>query len=386
MNDNLKRYCAILRHLKQLYPTELTGNSVRHLQTLAALISGIIRSKSCQLSAIASEVPGVASPKGGNRESRSKRFTRFLQNKKVTPEMFFLPYAQALVQSLPPGPLVLVMDGSVVGRGCMALMLSVLYECLYECKHQQGNPKGKRLKRALPLCWLVTKAPKGHFTQERHQSLLAQVKCLIPAGREVIFLGDGEFDGCDLLSDITNAGWHYVCRTAKNVLLAESDWPEETFSLTHLDLQPGDSVELIDLLFTAQKLGPVLLGAVWETGQKEPLLLVTNFDFLAEARFWYRKRFGIETFFSDQKSRGFYLCHSHLSDPARLGRLLIATCLAYYWLVCLGAEVVRRGWQGLIHRAKRCDLSLFQLGRLWLTHCLNEGFPVPVRLQFKPSK
>ena len=44
--------------------------------------------------------------------------------------------------------------------------------------------------------------------------------------------------------------------------------------------------------------------------------------------------FGIETFFSDQKSRGFYLCHSHLSDPARLCRLLIATCLAYYWLVC----------------------------------------------------
>lgn len=167
---------------------------------MAALISGIITSKSCQLPAIASQVPSGASPKGGKRESRSKRFARFLQNKKVTLETFFLPYAQALVQSLPSGPLVLVMDGSVVGQGCMALMLSVLY--------RQGN-----LKRALPLCWLVTSAPKGHFTQERHQALLAQVKCLVPAGRQVIFLGDGEFDGCDLLADITAAGWHYVCRT-----------------------------------------------------------------------------------------------------------------------------------------------------------------------------
>jgi len=380
-------YCAILRQLKQLYPSEPTGNLARHLQTLAALVSGIIRSKSCQLPAIASEVPNGASPKGGKRESRSKRFARFLQNPKVTPETFFLPYARALVESLPPGPLVLIMDGSVVGRGCMALMLSVFYEC----QSQHGKLKGQKLKRALPLCWLVTKAPKGHFTQERltqerHQSLLAQVQSLIPASREVIFLGDGEFDGCGLLQDITDAGWHYVCRTAKNTLLAEADWPEETFSFAHLDLQPGDCVEMPGLLFTAQRLGPVLAGAVWETTHKEPLLLVTNLDFLEEARLWYRKRFGIETFFSDQKSRGFYLCHSHLSDPARLGRLLMATCLAYYWLVCLGAEVVQRGWQGLIHRAGRCDLSLFQLGRTWLTHCLNEGYPVPVRLQVRHIK
>lgn len=75
----------------------------------------------------------------------------------------------------------------------MALMLSVLYEC----PTQQG-----KLKRALPLCWRVTKAPKGHFTQQCHQALLAQVKSLIPANREVVFLGDGEFDGCDLLADI----------------------------------------------------------------------------------------------------------------------------------------------------------------------------------------
>jgi hypothetical protein len=36
----------------------------------------------------------------------------------------------------------------------------------------------------------------------------------------------------------------------------------------------------------------------------------------------------IETFFSDQKSRGFNLHKSHVSDPARLARLLIAACLA----------------------------------------------------------
>lgn len=368
MSDNLRRYCAIHSALLQLYPREATGNLARHLKTLAALVCGIVGSKKTHLPAIAGKAPD-----GKKRESRAKRFARFLQNKSVTTEDFFVPYAQALMQSLPPGPLVLVMDGSQVGRGCMALMVSVLF--------QQD-----KLKRAFPLCWQVTRAPKGHFPQEAHRELLAQAKALVPAGRQVIFLGDGEFDGCNLLADIAAAGWHFVCRTAKNVLLAEADWSDEIFTLSQLGLQPGDCVELTDLLFTAQGFGPVLVGAVWERGQKEPLLLVSNLDFFADARSWYKRRFGIETFFSDQKSRGFYLCHSHLSQPERLSRLLMATSLAYYWMVCLGAEVLRQGWQAVVHRAKRCDLSLFQLGLVWLEHCLNEGWSIPVRLQVQARK
>ena len=42
----------------------------------------------------------------------------------------------------------------------------------------------------------------------------------------------------------------------------------------------------------------------------------------------YLWRFAIETFFSDEKSRWFYLHKSHLADPERLSTLLIAACLA----------------------------------------------------------
>ena len=69
----------------------------------------------------------------------------------------------------------------------------------------------------------------------------------------------------------------------------------------------------------------------------------------------YQKRFRIETFFSDQKSRGFHLHKSHISDPQRLARLLIAACLAYIWIVYLGSVCAREGWIGIIHRMKRCD-------------------------------
>ena len=49
MSDNLRRYHAIRNALVQAYPAPPTGNLARHLSTLAALISGIVGSKSTQL-------------------------------------------------------------------------------------------------------------------------------------------------------------------------------------------------------------------------------------------------------------------------------------------------------------------------------------------------
>ena len=46
MSDNLRRYRAIRNALTQGYPGELKGHVARHLTTLAALISGIVGSKS----------------------------------------------------------------------------------------------------------------------------------------------------------------------------------------------------------------------------------------------------------------------------------------------------------------------------------------------------
>lgn len=81
---------------------------------------------------------------------------------------------------------------------------------------------------------------------------------------------------------------------------------------------------------------------------------------------------------SDQKSRGFQLHKSHLSDPQRLLRLMIAACLAYLWVVYLGTLAHTEGWVAIIHRTERCDLSLFQLGLRLLEHFLNEAIPIPV--------
>src|SRR6266542_7051586 len=122
MRDNLRRYRAIRNALTQAYPTSPTGNFARHLQTLAALISGIVGSKSTQLPHIAAKVPNGTKP-----ESRVKRFARWFDNARILEEVYFLPYADVLLRHLALQTVVLVMDGSSVGRGCTALMIHVVY-------------------------------------------------------------------------------------------------------------------------------------------------------------------------------------------------------------------------------------------------------------------
>ena len=70
---------------------------------------------------------------------------------------------------------------------------------------------------------------------------------------------------------------------------------------------------------------------------------------------------------------------SHIADPQRLSRLLIATCLAYIWIVYLGSLGKKERGREIIYRKKRCDLSLFQLGLRLLEHLLNEELAIPVQ-------
>ena len=104
------------------------------------------------------------------------------------------------------------MDGSGVGRGCCALMIHVI-----------------STGRALPLAWVVRTCPKGHFPEALHIELVELVSELIPEGTQVVFLGDGEFDGIDLQETMNTLGWFSACRTAKSTV---ATWEAVTF---HLD-------------------------------------------------------------------------------------------------------------------------------------------------------
>src|SRR4028119_1105726 len=176
MSDTYRRYGAIKQALMQYFPP-LSGHRERHFNTLAALICGLVGARCPHLSAIADHAPSHAA----NQESLIKRFRRWLANDSNSTDAWFLPVAQALLRNLSHQPLLLAIDGSVVGRGCMVLMVNVIWN-----------------KRALPLCWLVVKGKKGHLPQTLHCALLREHEGLVPADAEVVVLGDAELDGTDV--------------------------------------------------------------------------------------------------------------------------------------------------------------------------------------------
>lgn len=356
MSDTYRRYAAIKQSLMQFYSPRPTGHRERHLHTLVALICGLVGGQRAHLSAIADHAPSG----GADQESVIARFRRWLKHDAHTVDGWFLPVAQALLANLAQQPLVLAIDGSVMGRGCLALMVSVVYH-----------------GRALPLAWVVVRGKKGHLAQETHCALIAQIQPLIPSGAQVTLLGDGEFDGTALQAALRRLEWQYVCRTAPNLTMTVYG------RALHIgDLAPtrGEFLAVRPAWMTAEQYGPVSILAIWEQAYAEPIYLVTNMLDLDAALAVYRKRAHIETFFSDQKSRGFQLHTSHLCDPQRLARLLIAACLAYLWVVYLGVCTLRDGWLKRLHRQDRCDLSLFRLGLRLLARCLKDGLPIPVGL------
>jgi len=141
----------------------------------------------------------------------------------VDSEVNFVPYVYTLLATLAGRrSLVLVMDGSEVGWKCVVLMLSVIYR----------NP-------GLPIAWMVVKGSKGHFPQQTHLALLAQVRAMIPPGADVIFVSDGEFDGTVFRAAVDGYGWHYVCRTAKNTRIGVGE--DDQFPFQVVEVQPGNT-------------------------------------------------------------------------------------------------------------------------------------------------
>ena len=371
MSDSRRVYRAIKRTVMQAYPQKPEGHLERRLNTLAFMVSGIVLGKHCQLPKIASETPGDIHP-----ASREKQLYRWLKNEHVGWEVHFLPFVQPLLVALAAvRPLVFIMDGSTVARGCVTLMVSLIFA-----------------KRALPIAWLVIHGVKGHFPAETHVKLIQHVHALVPADTPVTFLGDGEFDSPELPATVNGYGWQYVCRTAKNIQIQVGGaW----CSLVDLKVQRGQREFRKQVLFTNQAYGPVMVIAWWDARYPDPIYLVSNLRSVQAACDCYRKRahtpappaeqVRVETFFSDQKSRGFQLAKSHVSDPARVMRLMLATCLAYLWVLYLGTVAHQEDWTRRIHRQHRCDLSLFQLGLRLLDHLLKNDLALPNSFCLEPE-
>ena len=99
MSDTYRRYRAIKAALMQCFGA-LSGHRMRHLNTLAALICGLVGARHVHLSKVADHAPAH----GILQESLIMRLRRWLQNPNVTWETYMLPVARELLQALAHAP------------------------------------------------------------------------------------------------------------------------------------------------------------------------------------------------------------------------------------------------------------------------------------------
>jgi hypothetical protein len=357
MSDAARLLRAVLNNLSRLYPNMLAEN----LLTLAMLVTGILRSKSGQLKKIARAVQYEH-----KKESLVERFRRFVRNPQLEVRVEYNPFVVMVLSALSQEQFGLMIDSTKMGGNCICLMVSVYYK-----------------SRALPLAWVVFKGRKGHSSQATQLALFKAVKALLPEGGSVILLGDGEFDGSEVVAWFeTETNWQYVCRTDKSTLIwYQGQW----VALDQLPLASGEQTFLTGVLFTRQhQIGPVNILAVWNQTKQEHWFFVNNFEHQAQAQKWYQKRFTIETLFSDIKGRGFHLDDTRLWHPERVSRLLLAGAIAYVFSVFWGVKAIITGDFRQLVRTDAFYHSLFQLGLIYLDHLLNECLDFPPLTHLPP--
>lgn len=190
MSNEARLFQTVARTINKFLPGMLEANRV----SLAYLITGIIASKEVQLRQVASK---VVYP--GKETSLVERFRRFLQNENIVVKTEFTPFLDLILSALSQTQLVLAIDSTKVGGGCICLMVSVVYK-----------------SRALPVCWVVFKGRKGHSPADIQLALMKTLKSLLPAEQAVILLGDGEFDGSELVTWFEQqTTWRYASRVER---------------------------------------------------------------------------------------------------------------------------------------------------------------------------
>jgi hypothetical protein len=349
-------YHNLMAQIMQLRP----GERITRVRNMVWVMIGIFESKSVHLSKVAMKIPGVA-----NLVSITRRLSRFLSNPAIHVREWYEPVARhwLTAMAISVGEVRLILDATHVGFGHQLLMVALAFR-----------------RRAIPIAWTWVKCNRGHSSAPVQLALLAYVRTLLPAGVQVLLVGDCEFEAGEVQEQVVTVwGWQHALRQKPNNLVrlpGQETWQR----LGDLVTQPGQKVWLEGCFLTRKHNRSTNLLAYWAPGERTPWLLATNLLSGFSTLKAYSRREWIDEMFGDLKKNGFDLESSHLLDFMRLARLTLAVALLYSWLMITGANVIDTPQHSFVDRSDRRDLSVFQIGLRSVERCLTNSLAVFVSL------
>lgn len=224
--------------------------------------------------------------------------------------------------------------------------------------------------RSIPLLWAVMDKNKLNRSWNAFENgFFALLSRLIPRQIEVIILLDRGFKRVSLLRHLEHCGLHYVIRSGGNTGIKHSHYEG---AMEDLILKKGSLIDLPQALIRKFQSHSARVVAVWENGQQEPWILVTDlFDPAREVIRWYGKRFQIEEMFRDQKSHrfGWALGGLRIHQTDRLECLLLMIAFAQFIALMMGALARHLKYDRQFQsntRRYRFEHSDFFLGRYYI--------------------
>jgi hypothetical protein len=300
---------ALISAIEADFKHRLAGYHKTRGEGLALLAGMVLETRSANLMELAAALPrDIATV-----HDRYQFIERQLKNPATDVDEVIKPYAvEAMSRLCAQGQtLILQMDQSHINDGNEVLMLSM------------------RLgKRAVPVAWRV-RSTQGNIGFSVQKELLDAVLAFVPQDVPVLLAADRFYGTAALVGWCQKAGWSWRIRLKGNLTLNHDGG----------ELTTGDVVGLAPGIVAAELTGSGVstnIGVLHESGHKEPWIIAMDAKPGKYTVLDYGMRWGIETMFSDFKSRGFGLNQSQIQKPDRLERLILIMSIALYWAVSCG--------------------------------------------------
>lgn len=302
-------------HIAEIIADDLedreTGLSKPQRIGLADIAASVLSCRSVNTSELANILPRTVK---GPEESY-RYINRWLSNSLIDLVQVMKGFIPEIIQGLTSEGQVaiLMLDQSKIGNGFECLMVSL------------------RLgERAIPVAWRVKKT-EGEMGFDEQEPLLKAVYEIIPKKVKVMLAADRFYGTAALISLCQKFGWQYRIRLKGNLnLFHQEGWVLTPHEAKKMNLKGLEEVRL------GEK-GPLInVGVLHEDGHPEAWYIAMDTKPTTGRTLDYGLRWGIESLFSDLKTRGFSITKTQLKHPDRIERLLLVLTVALYWAVSTG--------------------------------------------------
>lgn len=300
-----------IKHLSKSIISDLRERLPKQRKTqreaIGTLVATMLEVRSANSNDLAAALPREAE----RQDMRYQWVSRVLSNPHIKSEEVMEGYSKELFQKLRTSKktIVLMMDQSQVNEEHELLMVSV----------RVG-------RRALPVLWRVEKTA-GEIGFREQKKLLKQVLALVGQERPIVLMADRFYGTAQLILWCQEQGWDYRIRLKGNLWVDLGSCEKKTGELA---VGNYEQVQLTNQAIDTN------IGVIQDSGFDEPWIIAMGSKPSEYKTLDYGMRWGIESMFSDFKSRGFGLCETQLRYRDRIERLILIMTIALYWATSTG--------------------------------------------------